>query len=76
MNDDNNSNSNNSVGDNSKYAKVGDGELRRNIGEGVPFERLRRITGYLVGTIDRWNNGKLAELKDRVKHGTSNSKEE
>lgn len=48
----------------------------RNIGEGVSFERLRRITGYLVGTIDRWNNGKLAELKDRVKHGTSNSKEE
>jgi hypothetical protein len=34
------------------------------------------LRGYLVGTIDRWNNGKLAELKDRVKHGTSNSKEE
>lgn len=40
----------------------------RSIGEGIPFERLRRITGYLVGTIDRWNDGKLAELKDRVKH--------
>lgn len=75
-NDDNNSSSNNSVSDNSKYAKVGEGELCRNIGEGVQFERLRRITGYLVGTVDRWNNGKLAELKDRVKHGTSNSKEE
>ena len=40
----------------------------KSIGEGIPFERLRRITGYLVGTIDRWNDGKLAELKDRVKH--------
>lgn len=35
----------------------------------VPFERLRRITGYLVGTTNRWNNAKKAELKDRVKHG-------
>lgn len=34
-----------------------------------PFERIRRITGYLVGTLDRWNNGKLAEEHDRVKHG-------
>jgi ribonucleoside-triphosphate reductase len=34
------------------------------------FERIRRITGYLVGTLDRWNNGKRAEEKDRVKHGT------
>ncbi len=41
------------------------------IGEGVPFERLRRITGYLVGTVDRWNDGKKAELKDRVKHESS-----
>ena len=32
------------------------------------FERIRRITGYLVGTTDRWNNAKKAELKDRVKH--------
>lgn len=36
--------------------------------EPVSFERIRRITGYLVGTTDRWNNAKLAELKDRVKH--------
>ena len=35
----------------------------------VPFERIRRITGYLVGTIDRFNNAKRAEVKDRVKHG-------
>ena len=34
----------------------------------IPFERIRRITGYLVGTTDRWNNAKKAELKDRVKH--------
>ena len=34
----------------------------------IPFERIRRITGYLVGTIDRFNNGKRAEERDRVKH--------
>ena len=34
----------------------------------VPFSRIRRITGYLVGTMDRWNNGKKAEEHDRVKH--------
>ena len=39
------------------------------IGEGVGFERIRRITGYLVGTLDRFNNGKRAEEHDRVKHG-------
>ena len=36
----------------------------------VPFNRLRRITGYLVGDLGRWNNGKRAEHNDRVKHGT------
>lgn len=35
------------------------------------FERIRRITGYLVGTIDRWNNAKRKEEADRVKHGLS-----
>ena len=34
----------------------------------VPFERIRRITGYLVGTLDKWNNAKRAEEHDRVKH--------
>ena len=34
----------------------------------VKFDRIRRITGYLVGTIDRWNDGKRAEEQDRVKH--------
>lgn len=34
----------------------------------VPFERIRRITGYLVGTIDHWNDAKTAEERDRVKH--------
>lgn len=33
-----------------------------------PFQRIRRITGYLVGTLDRFNNAKRAEEKDRVKH--------
>lgn len=35
---------------------------------GDKFERIRRITGYLVGTVDRWNDAKKAELRDRVKH--------
>ena len=39
------------------------------VGEGIGFERIRRITGYL-GTVDRFNNGKKAEVRDRVKHGT------
>lgn len=38
------------------------------IGEGVGFERIRRITGYLVGTTERFNNAKRAEERDRVKH--------
>ena len=37
--------------------------------DGVPFERIRRITGYLVGTLDRFNDAKRAEVRDRVKHG-------
>jgi anaerobic ribonucleoside-triphosphate reductase len=36
--------------------------------DGVPFERIRRITGYLVGTLERFNNAKRAEERDRVKH--------
>ena len=41
------------------------------VGQGVKFERIRRITGYLVGTTDRFNNAKRAEERDRVKHGLS-----
>ena len=37
-------------------------------GLGVKFERIRRITGYLVGTMDTWNSAKRAEERDRVKH--------
>ena len=40
------------------------------VGEGVQFERIRRITGYLVGTLDRFNNAKKSEVSDRVTHGT------
>lgn len=40
----------------------------KGIGKGVRFERIRRITGYLVGTKDRFNNAKSAEECDRVKH--------
>lgn len=39
--------------------------------EEIAFERIRRITGYLVGTLDRFNNAKRAEEADRVKHGTT-----
>ena len=38
-------------------------------GKGVPFERVRRITGYLVGGMERWNSAKASEEHDRVKHG-------
>lgn len=37
----------------------------------VPFDRIRRITGYLVGTMDRWNDAKTFEEADRVKHDVS-----
>ena len=47
-------------------------QCHRKEGEGdVGFERIRRITGYLVGTMDHWNNAKAAEEKDRVKHDVS-----
>ena len=38
------------------------------MGQGVGFERIRRITGYLVGTMDKWNDAKKAEEAARVKH--------
>jgi ribonucleoside-triphosphate reductase len=41
---------------------------KQKMGQGVKFERIRRITGYLVGTLDKWNDAKKAEEKDRVKH--------
>ena len=43
-------------------------KAKKTVGEGVGFERIRRITGYLVGTVDRFNNAKRAEEHDRVKH--------
>ncbi len=43
--------------------------LNEKMGQGVGFERIRRITGYLVGTMDKWNDAKRAEERDRVKHG-------
>ena len=41
---------------------------KNEIGRGVGFDRIRRITGYLVGGMNRWNNAKRAEERDRVKH--------
>ena len=40
----------------------------KTVGKDVSFERIRRITGYLVGTLDYFNNAKRAEEHDRVKH--------
>ena len=45
--------------------------VNEKMGQGVAFERIRRITGYLVGTMDKWNDAKRAEERDRVKHGLS-----
>lgn len=45
------------------------GDPKTGLGEGVPFTRIRRITGYLVGDINRWNDAKRSEEHDRVKHG-------
>ena len=47
-----------------------DKEVRKSktVGEGVKFDRIRRITGYLVGTLDRFNNAKKSEVNDRVTH--------
>lgn len=41
-------------------------------GKDIGFERLRRITGYVVPNVNFWNNGKRAELRDRVKHSLKN----
>ena len=43
---------------------------RREADGGPPIQRIRRITGYLVGAMDRWNDAKTAEEKERVKHST------
>lgn len=46
----------------------GEPEGKKMVGQGVKFQRIRRITGYLVGTLDRFNNAKRNEEHDRVKH--------
>ena len=40
----------------------------KTVGEGSRFERIRRVTGYLLASLDRFNDGKRAEEHDRVKH--------
>lgn len=42
--------------------------MKKSVGEGVKFERIRRVTGYLSGDVCHFNNAKQAEEKDRVKH--------
>ena len=41
------------------------------VGSGKSFERTRRITGYLVGSVERFNNAKKIEVRDRIPHTTS-----
>lgn len=42
--------------------------ITNTVGKDIPFQRIRRITGYLVGDLSRFNDAKLAEVKDRTKH--------
>ena len=44
--------------------------VAKTVGAGMMFDRTRRITGYLVGDLRRFNNAKRAEESDRVRHGT------
>ena len=46
--------------------------MKKIVGEGEKFERIRRVTGYLSGDVSRFNNGKRAEVRDRVKHSGLN----
>ena len=48
---------------------------KKKMGEGVLFQRIRRITGYLTGDLSTWNNAKKAEEKDRVKHSLGGKKD-
>lgn len=45
--------------------------INHGVGKGVKFNRIRRITGYLVGTLDRFNSAKRAEEHNRIKHSLS-----
>lgn len=60
-----------SIGDEDSAGEKQQFENAGLIGVGVGFERTRRITGYLVGTLDRFNNAKRSEERDRVKHTVS-----
>lgn len=42
--------------------------MNYNMGKDIKFQRIRRITGYLVGTMEKWNDAKKAEERDRVNH--------
>ena len=46
--------------------------MKKIVGEGEKFERIRRVTGYLAGDVSKFNNAKRAEEKDRVKHSGLN----
>lgn len=48
--------------------------MKKNHGKGIKFERIRRITGYLTGSLEKWNNAKQAEEKERIKHALKENK--
>lgn len=52
-----------------KTGNAPDTHETRMAGQGVSFERIRRITGYLVGRLERFNDAKKKEVADRVVHG-------
>ena len=57
------------VNNRKKFKVKGEKKVMEKImGEGQGFERIRRVTGYLAGDVSRFNNGKRAEERDRVKH--------
>lgn len=50
------------------FKMINENPTLKDLGLDVKFNRIRRVTGYLVGDTDKWNTGKLNELNDRVKH--------
>lgn len=58
------------------YTKCPISDDGKTVGQGIKFERIRRVTGYLVGSLDRFNNGKRAEVADRVKHMSFKNKDD
>jgi hypothetical protein len=48
---------------------------KKTVGEAIGFQRIRRVTGYLVGDLDRFNNAKRSEERERLAHATEHEME-